>query len=117
MRNLTKELKKELKTPHIYIALTTGFSIILLAMFSKWVLPEPIGYLALATPPFVATIFESFYSHNKDSKICTTSYWVLGILGATALVIIFHMFCAFLFFCSLFVLVLFKFLLALLNYF
>jgi lipid-A-disaccharide synthase-like uncharacterized protein len=92
MRNLTKELKKELKTPHIYIALTTGFSIILLAMFSKWVLPEPIGYLALATPPFVATIFESFYSHNKDSKICTTSYWVLGILGATALVIIFHMF-------------------------
>jgi hypothetical protein len=92
IKNLTKDLLKEFKTTHIYIALTTGFSIILLAIFSKWILSEPIEYLALAASPFVATIFESFYSHKKDSKICTNSYWVLGILGATAFVIIFHMF-------------------------
>ena len=84
------ELKKEFKAPHIYIALATGFSIIILAIFSKRVSPEPLSYLALAAPPFVATIFESLYSRKKDSKICKTSYWVLAILVATALVMIFH---------------------------
>ena len=85
------KFKEELKSPHIYIALATGFSIIILAFVSKRVLLEPIGYLSLAMPPFIATIFESLYSRYKDSKICTTWYWVVAILAATAFVIIFHM--------------------------
>ena len=48
-----------LKSPHIQIALATGLSIIVLAYFSKNILPEPIGYLLLAIPPFIATIYEA----------------------------------------------------------
>ncbi len=84
------KLKKEFKQPHIYITLAVGFSIIAMAVVSKRVLAKPIGYLPLAIPPFIGTIFEFLYSRYKDSKICTTWYWVLSILVATALVIIFH---------------------------
>ena len=84
------KFKDLIKSPHIQIALATGFSIIVLAYFSKRILPEPIGYLALATPPFLAAIFEGLLGKYKDSKICTTWYWVVAVLGATALVILFH---------------------------
>ena len=86
-----KKIKELLKSPHIQISLATGFSIIVLAYFSKRVLAEPIKYLPLAIPPFVATIFEAVYSKNKDSKICTTWYWIVAILIATALVILLSM--------------------------
>ncbi len=85
------KVKDFFKSPHIQIALAAGFSIIVLAYFSKRVLPEPIGYLPLAIPPFLATIFESLLgSRHKNSKICTTWYWVVAILVATALVILFY---------------------------
>ena len=83
--------KKELKQPHIFIALAVGFSIIIMAVVSKQVLAKPIGYISLAIPPFIGTIFEALYSRYKGSKICTTWYWVVAILIATALVIVFHM--------------------------
>ncbi len=81
-----------IKSPHIQIALATGSCIIILALFSKRVLPEPIGYLPLAFPPFVATIYEGIIGKYKDSKICTTWYWVVSIFAATAMVILYHMF-------------------------
>ena len=84
------KFKDEIKSPHIKIALATGFSIIVMAYFSKRVLPEPISYLSLAIPPFLATIFEAVLSRYKNSRICTTWYWIVAILLATALVIIFH---------------------------
>jgi hypothetical protein len=80
--------KELVKSPHIHISLATGLSIIVLAYFSKRILPEPIGYLPLAMPPFIATIYESVLAKYKDSKICTTWYWVVAIVVATALVII-----------------------------
>ena len=85
------KVKDFFKSPHIQIALATGISILVLAYFSKRVLPEPIGYLSLALPPFLATIFESSLSGRyKNSKICTTWYWIVAILGATVLVILFY---------------------------
>ena len=84
------KFKELVKSPHIQIALATGFSIIVMAYFSKRILPEPIGYLQLAIPPFLATIFESLLGKHKESKICTTWYWVVAILVATAFVILFH---------------------------
>jgi len=84
------KFKELVKSPHTHIALATGFSIIVMAYFSKRILPEPIGYLSLAIPPFIATIFESILNKYKDSKICTTWYWLVAILIAMALVIIFH---------------------------
>lgn len=78
------------KSPLIQIALTTAVSIIVLAWFSKRILPQPIGYLPLAIPPFLATIHGALCSKNKDSKYCVTRYWVIAILLATALVILFN---------------------------
>lgn len=85
------KFKEEIKSPHIKIALATGISILIMAYVSKRVLPEPLGYLQLAIPPFIATIFEGIYSRYKDSKICTTWYWIVAIFFATALVILFNM--------------------------
>ena len=70
------KFKKELKQPHTYIALAVGISIIIMAVVSKLVLAKPIGYLPLAIPPSIGTIFELLYSRYKESKICTTWYWV-----------------------------------------
>ena len=80
-------IKNLLKSPHIQIALATGFCIIVLAYFSKRILPEPIGYLPLAIPPFIASIYEAVAAKHKNKKIATTWYWVTAILFSTALVI------------------------------
>lgn len=80
-----------IKSPHIQIALATGFSIIAMAIVSKWVLPKPIGYLSLAIPPFLATIYEGILKRYEGKRICTTWYWTVAILIATALVVVFHM--------------------------
>ena len=87
-----QKLKELLKSPHIQISLATGVSIIVLAYFSKKILPEPIGYLPLAIPPFIATIYEAVAAKKKNKKITTTWYWVAAILFATALVIVFYSF-------------------------
>jgi hypothetical protein len=84
------KFKDLIKSPHIHIALAAGISIITLAYFSKRILPEPIGYLPLAIPPFIASIYESLLGKHKNSKICTTWYWIAAIFVATALVIIFY---------------------------
>ncbi|NQT25131.1 hypothetical protein HQ585_07245 [candidate division KSB1 bacterium] len=84
------KFKEHLKSPHVQIALATGFSIIVLAYVSKRVLPEPIGYLSLAIPPFIATIYGAVISKHKDSKFCATWYWIVAILAVTGLVILFH---------------------------
>jgi hypothetical protein len=85
-----QKLKELIKSPHIQIALATGISIIALAYFSKRILPEPIGYLPLAIPPFIATIYEAVVNKYKNKKITTTWYWVAAILLATALVIVLY---------------------------
>lgn len=84
------KFKKLIKSPHIHISLATGFSIVAMACASKWVLAEPIGYLPLAMPPFLATIYESLLKRHEGKRICTTWYWVVAILIATALVIALH---------------------------
>ena len=79
------------KSHHIQLALATGISIIVLAYFSKRVLPEPIPKLHQAFPPFIAVIAEGVISQYKESRLATTWYWVLAILLATGLVIALHM--------------------------
>jgi len=85
------KIKAFFSSPHIQIALATGFSIIVMAIFSKKILPKPIGYLSLAIPPFIATMFELFFEKNKDSKLLTPWYWVLTILISTVIVILLHL--------------------------
>ncbi|MCW8805090.1 MAG: hypothetical protein OQK56_01410 [Ignavibacteriaceae bacterium] len=87
-----KKLKELLKSPHIQIALATGVSIIVMAYFSKRVLAEPIGYLPMAIPPFIALIYENVLNKHKKKKVATAWYWVIAILVATALIITLHSF-------------------------
>jgi predicted histidine transporter YuiF (NhaC family) len=84
------KIKELVKSPHVQISFAAGISIITLAYFSKRVLPEPIGYLPLAIPPFIATIFEAMLDRHKDSWFCRSEYWVVAIFVATALVITFY---------------------------
>ena len=86
------KLGELIKSPQIQVALALGFSIIAMAYVSKRVLHEPIGALGLAMPPFVVLIHELVARRYKNSRICTTWYWVVGILIATALVIASHAF-------------------------
>jgi hypothetical protein len=78
-----------LKSPHIQIALSVGICIIVMAYFSKRVLSEPIAYLPLAIPPFIATIFEAVLKKYENSWISKTWYWIVLIFLSTFLVILF----------------------------
>lgn len=79
-----------IKSPRIQIALAAGVSIITLAYVSKRVLPEPIGGVALAFPPLVLVMYELVAERHKGSRACTPGYWVVGVLIATLVVILFH---------------------------
>jgi len=81
------KVKDFFKSPHIQIALATGFSIIIMAYFSKRVLPRPIGYLPSAIPPFFMAIYEAVHAKYKNKKISTAWYWVVAILLTTAIII------------------------------
>ena len=86
-----QKFKELLKSSHIQIALATGICIIVMAYFSKRILPEPIGYLPIAIPPFIASIYEAVAAKHKNKKIATPWYWIATILSATALVIVLNM--------------------------
>ena len=73
--------------PRIQISLVTGLSILTLAYFSKRVLPEPLSYLELALPPFVATVYEAAIAKKKEAWFGRPIFGILAILLATALVI------------------------------
>lgn len=82
-----QKLKDLIRSPHIQIALTTGICIVVMAYFSKKILPEPIGYLPSAIPPFIAVVFEGVLSKHKNKKIAKTSYWVAAILFSSVAII------------------------------
>jgi hypothetical protein len=84
------KLKDLVKSPHIQIALATGFCIIVLAYFSRRILSEPLSYLSLALPPFIAFIFETLLGKYQESKFLKTWYWIVAVFVSTALVILFH---------------------------
>ncbi len=76
---------EQIKSPHVRLALAVGTSILAMAIASRWLLPEPIGYLSLAFPPFLGVIFEAVYKKHPDSKLCTIWYWIVAILLAPSL--------------------------------
>jgi len=82
------KIKKLKVSPHIQIALAAGVSIIALAYFSKRVLPEPLSYLELAIPPFLATFYEGATKKKKAAWYGRPVVGILAILLATVLVIV-----------------------------
>ncbi len=85
------KVKDFFKSPHIQIALATGACIIILAYFSKRILPEPIGYLPLAIPPFLAMLFESLMSRKKETNKIKAWHVITVIFLSTALVILLNL--------------------------
>ncbi len=82
-----ESLRKLLRSGHVHVSLATGVSIIVLAWFSKRVLPEPLSYLELAAPPFLMAIYEAVAGKAKESRAARSGWWVAAILLATAAVI------------------------------
>jgi len=74
----------------IQMALAVGCSILVMAWFSKHVLPRPIGHLPGAFPPFLAALYEVARHRYPERPIARTGYWIAAILLATALVVVAH---------------------------
>ena len=81
------KFKEFIKSPHIQIALATALSIIILAYVSKKMLTEQMGTIPLSIPPFLMLLYEALQGRYKNSRILTTWWWILAILGATVLII------------------------------
>ena len=82
------KIKKLKFSPQIQISLAAGVSIIVLAYFSKRVLPEALSYLELAIPPFLATVYEAATKKRKAAWYGRPVVGILAILLATVLVIV-----------------------------
>jgi hypothetical protein len=84
------KLKAFFGNEHIEVAIATGMSIIVLAYFSKRVLPEPIPYLQLAFPPFLMTLFEAAMASKRSENAWFKKpvLWVAAIIAATIAVIV-----------------------------
>jgi predicted histidine transporter YuiF (NhaC family) len=85
---MLKKIKELLKSPHIQIALATGICIVVMAYFSKRVLPKPIGFLPTAIPPFFMVIYEAIREKYKDKKISKVKYWISAIFISTLIIIV-----------------------------
>ncbi|MBZ0179281.1 MAG: hypothetical protein K8F36_08320 [Melioribacteraceae bacterium] len=83
------KIKQFIKSPHIQIALATGICIIILAVFSKRILPKPIGYLPSAIPPFLMVIYEIVQIKLKEKNKLKIGYWITAIFLSTAIIITF----------------------------
>ena len=87
MPNLTKMLK----TSHAQMAFAAGVSILAIAGFSAWVLPEPINPLLLAIPALIEVIYEGLLKKYKQAGFLKAWYWVCAILLSTVLIMILHL--------------------------
>jgi len=76
---------------YIQLAIVEGVSIISMACASKWLTQRPIGYLALAVPPYLAVLYGAVKKKDQDSRICNPWYWTVAILISTVVVIGLHM--------------------------
>jgi len=83
--------EKLIKSQLIYVALTTGFCIIVLTYFLKRVLDNETGFLPIAIPPFLMSIHSTLYKKYKDHKYWQLKYWIGAIIIITCLIIITHL--------------------------
>ena len=81
----TKKEKGDIR--HIYLACATGFTILLMAFMSGKILPQPLSYLELAAPPFIAGVGELFWAHKTIGPKVKTWYVIAAVLASTALIL------------------------------
>jgi len=87
-----EKIKAFFASPHIQIALVTGFCIIAMSYISKHILSRSISYLHMALPPFLATLYECMLSEKEKvhPKLMKIHYWIAAILLATIAVILYY---------------------------
>jgi hypothetical protein len=85
------KINKYLKSSHVQIAIASGFSILLIASFSRWVLVNSINPFVLTIPPLIEVAYEGLLKKQRDAKYLKTWYWVCGILLSTTIIIVLHM--------------------------
>lgn len=76
--------------PVLQMALAVGCSILVMAWFSKHVLPRPIGYVPGAFPPILAALSEVARKRYPGRSVAETGAWIAAVLLATALVAAAH---------------------------
>lgn len=81
------KIKEYLKSPHIQIAMAAGFSIILIACATKWILLKPIDPLLLTIPALAEVAYEGLLKKYSSAKFMKTWIWVCTILFSTLLII------------------------------
>ena len=84
------QFKELIRSPHIHLAIATGFSIIVMAWFSKHVFTQPIGFLGTVIPPFLMTVYEIVRHSYPESRINVSWIWVVGIFVMTAGIIVWY---------------------------
>lgn len=76
-----------LKNGRIQMALAAGVCIVVMAYFSKRVLPDPINKLYLAIPPFIMTLYEALAAKKEHTDYSKTPFWIAAMLVSAALII------------------------------
>jgi hypothetical protein len=86
----TWSVSRLLHSGHIHVALALGASIIVLALVSKRVLPEPMDPLYLSITSLIMLGYETVVGTKKYRRLERSVYWVLAIVLATTLIILLH---------------------------
>ncbi len=83
-------LKENLRSPYIQIAIAAGVSILAFATSSVWFSAKPYDPLLLTIPALIEIVHGVVYTKRKNAWYARTWYWVCGILLSTALLILFR---------------------------
>jgi len=86
------KIKELLKSGHIHVATALGISIIVLAYFSKRIMPEPLEPIYLSITSLIMLGYEVVVGMKKHKKLEKSIYWVMAIIIATIVIIIFHIY-------------------------
>ena len=83
-------LKENLRSPYIQIAIAAGVSILAFATSSAWVSTKPYDPMMMTIPPLIEVVHGVVYKKRKNAWYARTWYWICGILVSTALLILFR---------------------------
>jgi hypothetical protein len=82
------DLRKYIREPLIQIAFAAGISILAFATATIWFPMRPFDPLLLTIPALIEVFHGALYRKRPDAPYMKTWYWVCGILGSTALLIL-----------------------------
>ena len=76
-------MKSSVNYHRIVLGLTSAFCILLMAMFSKWLLSESINLFFLAALPLIDAAYEFHAQRSRLGKTKTLLLWVIAQILTT----------------------------------